>query len=235
MNPLVTICARKNSKRLPGKNTRMLHGKPLYKWTFDVANQLELPVVVSTDDHEISKVARFFYNLFTVNRPDHLDDVGKMSQIRDAVTIVEHRTNQNYNPIIDLDITNPMRTADHVLDALTLFELRKPPSVVSVTKARKSPDFNQIPIQHFGVEWDMNASIYVYDKVFLYGANHPVNDNTEVYVMPAHTFCDIDTLLDFQIVEFLMEKYGYVEASQVEASQNEAWQDDKVAVDGLAS
>ena len=237
MNVLITICARAKSSRLPGKNTRMLHGKPLFKWTFDVAQKMPYQVVVSSDDDTILASAKFDYNFQIIRRPAHLDDVGKIAQIRDALIIMEHQTGKEYWKVVDLDITNPMRTVDDVEDCI---KESGGGVLVSVTNARKNPYFNQIPKQEYPEDmieitkmggpiefiksqnapkvYDLNACIYVYGREFLLsGATSPINEKTLIHVMPDHTFCDIDTDLDFRIVDFLMKEYGYVETTKAEA------------------
>src|SRR5688572_21070487 len=60
MNSLVVIPARAGSKRLPGKNVRLLGGHPLLAWTVRAA--LAVPglgrAFVSTDCAEYADVAR---------------------------------------------------------------------------------------------------------------------------------------------------------------------------------
>ena len=59
MKILALITARGGSKRLPGKNIRILGGKPLIVWSIDVAKNIpELcDILVSTDDPAIAAVA----------------------------------------------------------------------------------------------------------------------------------------------------------------------------------
>ena len=60
MKILALITARKGSKRLPGKNNRLLGGKPLIIWSIDVAKGIPeiCDVLVSTDDSEIAEISR---------------------------------------------------------------------------------------------------------------------------------------------------------------------------------
>jgi pseudaminic acid cytidylyltransferase len=57
---LAIIPARGGSKRIPRKNVRAFRGKPIIAWSIDVARRSGLfdIVMVSTDDDEISQVAR---------------------------------------------------------------------------------------------------------------------------------------------------------------------------------
>lgn len=61
MNPkiLTIVPARAGSKRLPGKNKKILGNKPLIEWTFEFANYVNefSTVIVSTDDLDVVKLA----------------------------------------------------------------------------------------------------------------------------------------------------------------------------------
>lgn len=62
MNILITICARGGSKGIPGKNIKLLNGKPLIGYTIDVAKRFaadmgNTTIALSTDSDEIIKVA----------------------------------------------------------------------------------------------------------------------------------------------------------------------------------
>ena len=58
MRTLVTICARGGSKGIPGKNIKLLAGKPLIEYTFEAASQFKIKyadvdIALSTDSKEI--------------------------------------------------------------------------------------------------------------------------------------------------------------------------------------
>lgn len=57
--PLVVIPARGGSKRIPNKNIRMLHDKPLLTWTIEFALSVDMfsEVIVSTDSSETETIA----------------------------------------------------------------------------------------------------------------------------------------------------------------------------------
>mgnify|MGYP000028363472 CR=1 FL=1 len=63
MNILITICARGGSKGIPGKNIKLLKGKPLIGYTIDVAKRFaagmgNTTIALSTDSDEIIKSLR---------------------------------------------------------------------------------------------------------------------------------------------------------------------------------
>ena len=60
MRILALVVARGGSKRIPGKNIRLLGGKPLISWSIDVPTGIPgiCDILVSTDSEEIAKTAR---------------------------------------------------------------------------------------------------------------------------------------------------------------------------------
>lgn len=60
MSSVAIITARGGSKRLPRKNIRLFHGKPIIAYSIEAASQSGLfdMVMVSTDDEEIAAIAR---------------------------------------------------------------------------------------------------------------------------------------------------------------------------------
>ena len=58
-NAVAIIPARGGSKRIPRKNIKDFHGKPLIAYSIEVALKSKLfdKVIVSTDDEEIAKIA----------------------------------------------------------------------------------------------------------------------------------------------------------------------------------
>ncbi len=70
------IPARGGSKRIPNKNLRDFHGKPLISWSIEVALKSKLfqEVYVSTDSKDIAKVANDFGAKVPFLRPDNISD-----------------------------------------------------------------------------------------------------------------------------------------------------------------
>jgi CMP-N-acetylneuraminic acid synthetase len=231
MKTLITICARKNSQRLPNKNMLPLCGRPLAYHTITQAKEWAsangADVIISTDIEELEDIAGVYH----VRRPACRDDVGKIAQIRDAHSFAEHLTGYEYGPVIDLDVCNPMRDQVDITNAAKWQQENDYDVVVSVTPARRNPYFNQIceredmdkgfwqPIisddyirsQDAPVVYDLNCCIYVYSRRFMMSNRVTVfGYKTGIYVMPPESFCDIDTELDWFLATKLMEKYGHV-------------------------
>ena len=230
---LVTICARAGSKRLPGKNTRELHGKPLWLWTVQQAAESECFdfLAISTDDPAVGENLESSvdgnFRVIRIKRPNELagDDVGKVPAIRHALIRAGELTGHTFDHIVDLDVTAPLRTPDDIRGFCAKLDSMEQGNLVSVCKARRHPAFNMImPYKHGGYElckrgrevlrsqdappcYELNASMYGWNRrALLNGGNSVINLDTDIYEMPQERSYDIDTVHDFDIVQFLMER-----------------------------
>jgi pseudaminic acid cytidylyltransferase len=76
MKSICVIPARGGSKRIPRKNIKLFHGKPLIAWSIEVATSSALfdAVYVSTDDEEIANVAKEYGAIVPFLRPEQLSN-----------------------------------------------------------------------------------------------------------------------------------------------------------------
>ncbi|THH36725.1 acylneuraminate cytidylyltransferase family protein [Aliishimia ponticola] len=223
------IGVRKGSKGVPRKNFRELCGKPLIDWSLDqlLASTRVDAVVVSTDDPEIYDHAIAKGTLEIGLRPDHLatDGAGKWGVWQHALEVSEEKLGQPVTAFLDLDCTAPMRAPEDIGNALDLFFAQRPDMVMSCCEARKNPYFNLVEEDQSGMlhvskplpggvvarqqapqVWEHAASTYVVDPAYLRRANGIFQGRVIPYIMPPERCMDIDTPLDFEIVEFLMSK-----------------------------
>lgn len=110
MKVLAIIPARGGSKGLPGKNIKDLGGKPLIAHAIECGldSTLVTKTILSTDDNDIADIAKG-YNVEVLKRPDHLAD--DQSNVVDTVLHVVNEYNQNFDIIILLQPTSPLRTS----------------------------------------------------------------------------------------------------------------------------
>ena len=87
MRTLAIIPARKGSKGLPGKNVRVLAGRPLIEWTIDAAlrSKYVTEVVITTDDPKIFDMSVKFPSIRFLRRPEPL-----ASDSASSVDVVDH-------------------------------------------------------------------------------------------------------------------------------------------------
>lgn len=231
MNILVTICARGGSKGVPGKNIRVIAGKPLIAHTIDYAAKWgrATDIIVSTDDLEIAKIAEGHGALVPFTRPIHLsaDDTPKIPVIRHALRAMEELSKKQYQIVVDLDATAPVRGQYDLDNCLKLFMDKSPDSLFSVVKARKNPYFNMVELDASGRAhlskktsstnvrrqdapnvFEMNASIYFYKRDYIMNENTKMayGDNSIIYEMDENSRYDIDSEEDFKIVELILKE-----------------------------
>jgi CMP-N-acetylneuraminic acid synthetase len=230
MNLICTIVARQGSKGVPGKNWKTIAGKPLFLHTLELARDSGLfeSIVVSSDAPEIINNALNYGATHVVVRNTDLasDTAGKVPSIIDAVHRVEKQENTSFDLVVDLDVTSPLRNLDDLKGAINLLITHEIDSVVTATESRRSPYFNLLEIDSHTKSvsvskplkskilrrqdapecFDMNASIYVWKKSALFAQEQVFFENTKIFVMPPERSLDIDSELDFQIVEWLMER-----------------------------
>lgn len=128
------------SKRLPRKNVLPLNGKPLIAWSIDAANNCPYidKVLVSTDDQEIADIALQFGGAEVPElRPEHLaSDTAKTESV---LIYTLEKFGKGDEILVLLQPTSPLRTTQHINEALELFIEKQALSVVSVTPCEHSP------------------------------------------------------------------------------------------------
>ena len=125
---LAIIPAPGGSKGLPGKNIKLLNGKPLIAYSIEAA--LAIPeitkVYVSTDDHEIAIVAREYGADCDELRPFHLaTDTAKSMDVFKYILQKFTKEGYNFEEIIILQPTSPLRNAEHISEAIKLYKFAK--------------------------------------------------------------------------------------------------------------
>lgn len=226
---ICTICARGGSKGVKNKNIRLLAGKPLIAYSLELARKSGLfnTVSVSSDSPAILEVAREYGADICVQRPAALaeDTSAKIPAIQHCVEYSENLVDRKFDIVVDLDATSPLRSLDDLLGAVALLESSRCSNVITASPARRSPYFNLVELGKDEVVrlsktlektivrrqdspqcFDMNASIYVWQRKALFEGASVFQADTRLFVMPDERSTDIDNELDFEIVEFLMRK-----------------------------
>ncbi|MBT6937930.1 MAG: acylneuraminate cytidylyltransferase family protein [Candidatus Marinimicrobia bacterium] len=222
---LCTICMRGGSKGVSGKNLRNLHGKPLMAYTIQQALQSGLfeHVVVSTDSVEVAGMAKTYGAEAWFLRPAELatDEAPKLPVIRHAFKETEKHYEQEFEILVDLDATSPLRSVDDIIGAYDQFIAENADILITACPSRKNPYFNMVEIvdgrirkvkelktppirrQDAPTVYDMNASIYIWKRQALMENDTLFTDRTSLYVMPEERSVDIDTELDWEFVEYI--------------------------------
>lgn len=183
------IPARGGSKRLPRKNIKLLHGRPLIAWTIIEAQKSPYldKVVVTTDDEEIADLCRD-YRCEVIRRPHHLGHDKSLvyltiSHAMDAVG--------GCDAVCLLQPTSPLRTQYDIDECCKAFEAEGK-EVVSVTLGESVP----------------NGAVYVGRSSWLKSGGNWDDGTARWYAMPSERGVDINTIEDFRDAEKLMSWRG---------------------------
>ncbi len=229
MTRLCTILARGGSKGVPGKNIRPLLGKPLIAHSIEQAKATGLfdHIAVSSDDPAILDVGRSYGADHLIERPPELatDTAAKFPAILHCVQSVEGATGCEFDVIVDLQPTSPLRLPEDIAGAVELLATQRADNVITGSPAKCSPYFNLVEERRDGSVglskptdppivrrqdappcFDMNGSIYAWRRPALMQNAGLFQAKTFLYEMPEERSADIDTELDFQFVEFLAER-----------------------------
>ncbi len=231
MRVLCSICMRKNSKGLKNKNFKNLNNKPLLYYTINQAlkSRIFSKIVVSTDSEKIMELSKKYNAEIFFKRPKKLSssNISKIEVIKHLLKKSENHFNQKFDYIVDLDVTSPIRKPKNIREAFDKIIKNNLDILFSVTKSRKNPYFNMIQentAKYFDIIkknkliysrqkapkcYDMNASIYIWKRQALLSNRSLFTKNNGIYLMPEESAFDIDSLLDFNIVEHIMKKYNY--------------------------
>jgi CMP-N,N'-diacetyllegionaminic acid synthase len=220
---LAIIPARGGSKGVPGKNIRIIGGKPLLSWTIEAAQSSQFidRTILSSDDEDIMRVAKACGCDVPFVRPAELatDEANPVDAVLHAIDTIEEK----YDYIVLLQVTSPLRDTQDIDKCIQLCVDSDAESVVSVVEADKSPywmymldeDKKIKPIlesenrpkrrQGAATVYELNGAVYVIKTDCLKSRKAFVSDETLAYIMPKSRSLDIDTELDIKYLEFLLD------------------------------
>lgn len=137
MRILGIIPARGGSKGVPGKNIKLLDGKPLLQYTSEIAleSQYLAAVILSSDDNQIIKVAKSLGIQVPFLRPEELaqDTTPTIDVIIHALRWYENQA-IFFDAVCLLQVTSPFRTVAFLDKAIEKFITSGCDSLVSVQK-----------------------------------------------------------------------------------------------------
>ncbi len=235
MKRICSICARGGSKGVTNKNIRMLMGKPLIAHTILQAKEADCfdLIVVSSDSLEILNISKEWGADMIVTRPEDMasDHSAKFPAIKHCVNTIEKQVHYEFDTIVDLDATSPLRSIDDIHNSLKMIENSdNSNNLVTGSPCRRSPYFNLVELNKNGFVsvskdlndpiirrqdspecFDLNASIYIWKRKAFYNNETVISSDTSLFVMPEERSIDIDSELDFEIVTLLMKNKELIE------------------------
>lgn len=223
---LIIIPARGGSKGIPRKNIKSLNGKPLIYYAIDTARAITTDdnICVSTDDVEIKSVVETYGLEVPFLRPKELstDTAGTYEVLLHALDYYE-KQGKHYDIVLLLQTTSPFRTAEHVKEALTLYDNSEANMVVSVKECAANPYYNVFEEDTDGYlhickgngnifrrqdapkVYEYNGAIYIMDADELKRTHMHRLPHRIKYVMDEKSSFDLDTMEDWNMAETMIK------------------------------
>ena len=225
MRILALIPARGGSKRLPGKNIRLLGGKPLVIWSIDVVKNLTeiCDILVSTDDPRIAYVCRDAGATTPWLRPSYLatDTSSSVDVAIHALDWYEAEKGE-VDGLLLLQPTSPFRSQKTVKRGIELFSSYGHQSVLGVSLTHDHPmwcltvkDDYLVPFlpahgletrsQDLSPAYVVNGSFYLITPAELRSCRSFFGIKTLPLIIHSQKeVIDIDTEFDMKLAEFFL-------------------------------
>ncbi|MFC1684675.1 pseudaminic acid cytidylyltransferase [Pseudomonadota bacterium] len=220
---IAVIPARGGSKRIPRKNIKDFCGKPIIAWSIEAAKTSGLfdHIIVSTDDDEISQVAREFGAEVPFMRPAELSDdyVGTGAVTRHAV---EWTINNLGKPefVCTIYATAPFIKSTDLIEGLELLIKTESHIVFTVTdfpypiqravKINKNGTVSMFQPEHLMTRSQDLEPAYHDAGQFYWARTDAVLNDTQAFskvavplILPRHRVQDIDTPEDWYRAELM--------------------------------
>lgn len=229
MNLLGLIPARGGSKGIPGKNTRVLGGKPLLAYTALAAQKAEIctKLIISTDSEQIADVARQWNIEVPFLRPAELaqDTTPMLPVIHHAIAEMETR-GFRADAVLLLQPTAPFRRWEDLKAAFEL--LRNDDSVDSVVSVEPVPQHYSpyfimrvendrlLPFMEGGLKFTRRQDVpetYSRNGDFYFTRVRTLREQNSIYGQNCRPFIvrdsdrvNLDTLEDWSAAEIIIGK-----------------------------
>ena len=218
MKMIALVPMRHHSQRVPGKNYRLLAGRPLFHYILETL--LAVPeingLVVDTDSAPVMEdLRRNFPQVRLIERPVHLrpDEVPMNDILLHDTAQVEAEF------YLQTHTTNPLLKPETVRRAIQTFHARRPDydSLFSVTRLQtRLYDAHAHAINHdpsvliqtqdLPPVYEENSCLYIFTRQNLLQRHHRIGARPFLFEIEADEAWDIDEELDFAICDFLMKQ-----------------------------
>lgn len=230
---LALIPARAGSKGLPGKNVRLLHGKPLLAWPIAAAKASRYVdrVVVSTDSAEFAEIARAHGADVPVLRPTELaadtspssaavihmlDHLGAKDEVFDYLLLLEPTSPLTEGSDIDVALEtlhNNRLDGDALVSVAELVTSHPAFAVKRGAEGRIEPyaavDFTRLPRrQDIDPLYALDGSLYISAVDRFRETLSFCHDRTLSHLMPDYKAHEVDSLIDFICIEAILSYYN---------------------------
>lgn len=227
MKNIAIIPARSGSKGVKDKNIRPLNGIPLIGYAIKAAIDSKMfdTVMVSTDSARYQEIAIQLGAEcpFLRSEATSSDKASSWDAVKEVV-LNYHELGQDFDTLTLLQPTSPMRKAEDIAGAYTLFNEKNANAVVSVCEMEHSPlwsnileeDLSMINFYRKGgadsnrqmlkTYYRLNGAIYLMKTECLKEVDKLYANGCYAFVMPQIRSVDIDSELDFKYAEFIISE-----------------------------
>lgn len=230
MKVLAIIPARAGSKRLPGKNMKLLAGKPLVQWVVEAAFEASLvdTVVVSSDDAGVLDLAERYRDrgMIALRRPTAIcgDQSPASEYVQHALDQLRRAGQSDFGAVAIVQPSSPLTLPEDIDGTIRLLADSTADSAVSVVRLdhaihplkMKVMEGNRLlPFleEERGRMLDhelppiyvRNGSVYA-ARVDTIRSGQIIGEDCRGYVMPPERSVDINTLKDLVFAEFLLSR-----------------------------
>lgn len=239
MNILCVIPVRGGSKGIPGKNARLVAGKPLVAWTIEqaIGATSGLDVIVSTDDEQLARIAREAGAEVPFLRPAELaQDTTPTEPVIEHAIAFRREQGRRPDAVLLLQATSPLRlrgTIDRAVQQLRdtgvdtlvgvvpetpfLWRLGDPARAEYEVAAR--PRRQELRPEQF--VYRETGSLYL-TRTEIYEREHNrIGGRVGLFVMDPVEAADIDTELDLVAAEHHLRELARVAADSRSTSPEE--------------
>lgn len=227
MNILGIIPARAGSKRVSGKNVKLLCGRPLIEYAIQasVESQLLNRIVVSSDSDTVLSIAANYPSVCALQRPPALaeDNSPAIDYVRHALDVYQSK-GEHFSHIVIIQPTSPLTRAEDIDNTIQLLLTSEADSAVSIMKLDHAIHPVKLKLLKGDVllpYWEeekgrmasfelpdlyvRNCAVYA-TTIEVVNKGKIIGDDCRGYLMPRERSIDINDPVDFDFAEFLMTK-----------------------------
>ena len=222
------VKARSGSKGLPGKNIKLICGKPLIAWAVEVA--IKSPsvdyVFVTTDSIEIANIAKEYGAKVPFIRPSEFagDKTHDGEVLLNAVETLEKDKNLKFDVILTLHPTSPLRIVEDIEKCIELITSNSCGSAMSVSKVSKTPywmyylqgnrlikfvdddkDYHNMERQQLPKVYGNNGIVYATRVSAIKDQKVMITQDVMGFEVDSNRAVSIDYMTDFMLAEFLLQ------------------------------
>tara|TARA_B110000977_G_scaffold201676_1_gene297708 strand:+ start:17727 stop:18425 length:699 start_codon:yes stop_codon:yes gene_type:complete len=220
---LALIPARSGSKGIPNKNIKLFNGRPLIEWTIKLALKSKLidKVVVSSDSLKILNISKKL-GAEVILRPKNIS--GDKATTESAINHCIKYFKNDYEAIILLSPTSPLRKKNDIDNAIKFFYLNKLDSCFSGSKLTDFLiwNYDKIYKKYTSINYDFknrgsrqnrklgyveNGSIYIFKPSLIIKKNNRIGGKFDIFNMDFWQSFEIDEKDDWKLLETMHKTY----------------------------